>query len=52
MAVAVRKEKENYVSSEALPASIKEKSHLGPKHRATPPPAKKTRGVSGDQGDD
>jgi len=31
---------------------LRKKSHLGPKHLMTPPPAKKTNEVSGDQGDD
>jgi len=31
---------------------VRKKSLLGPKHRMTLPPPKKTREVSGDQGDD
>jgi len=30
---------------------LRKKSHLGHKHRMTPPPPKKTKEVSGDQGE-
>lgn len=53
--VLLTTEKKNYVGSETLPTvahKLRKRSFLGPKHHMTPPPAKKTKEVSGNQGSD